>query len=706
MPSTFFIPNHSAHNLTEIDVPHLLAREARPNFTTKAQMLEWAGDQSTEHTFYNFTEPKNSALRVSNKDNPAVWLHGLVADLDLAISDEMLAGLVAKMSVDFPVAFTSKTFSGGARMVWVFEKPVAIINGDLAKALLKRLEKEMKLSKLPCFDVGAFYDLSRYFELGQDWVVVNSNARISQTTLNKFLWDAAEKLDWRKEGGAEIPIDDIAAEVERRWPNRWAGVFAVGAMGVRFWDAKADSPKGAWVRENGILAFTGENKFMHWDEILGKAFVATYEANRIGGAITNSYFDGKMYWAKDAVGNWHANTTEVLRRDLRSKGLSTDSRKGTMPEVDRALHHIESNARIDGASAFVFNDAEIVSLGGQKLLNVSRAKAHPPADGVHAWGEKFPWIAKYLETVFLDGQLDVFLSWHHLFWTRSWTYKPTKGHAMFIAGPAGVGKTMLSYRILGGSVGGFTDASQYLLGATEFNSEILESPLGCVDDAVAMADRRSHDVYSQMVKKMVANPTLTYRKMYCNPVVIPYHGRIVITLNDDAVSIGMLPSVDGSILDKMIFLKASVPTVDFAVAGGPDTVIRAELPFYLSYLRDYKIPDHLAGASRFGMQAYKHPELLNDAANNSSSTEFGELVNLWRAEYFTQCKDADWKGTSSELLIDIQATESIKELARTTVKSTVMLGRMLSQLAIMPDSGVTVEKKLTNRGRLFNINRL
>jgi hypothetical protein len=277
---------------------------------------------------------------------------------------------------------------------------------------------------------------------------------------------------------------------------------------------------------------------------------------------------------------------------------------------------------------------------------------------------------------------------------------------MFIAGPAGVGKTMLSYRILGGSVGGFTDASQYLLGATEFNSEILESPLGCVDDAVAMADRRSHDVYSQMVKKMVANPTLTYRKMYCNPVVIPYHGRIVITLNDDAVSIGMLPSVDGSILDKMIFLKASVPTVDFAVAGGPDTVIRAELPFYLSYLRDYKIPDHLAGASRFGMQAYKHPELLNDAANNSSSTEFGELVNLWRAEYFTQCKDADWKGTSSELLIDIQATESIKELARTTVKSTVMLGRMLSQLAIMPDSGVTVEKKLTNRGRLFNINRL
>lgn len=705
MLNAFCIPNHSSHDLTRIPVPELANVPTHPPFSDKKQFVAWCHAPSTKHCFYSLAEPRDPSRRANKKDNPIVALHGLVADYEGLMSDQLLAEAIVKSGREYPINYRTKTFSGGARLIWLFEKPLSIINHDLAVEVLGKAMKEMKLVRLlPGLDEPAFLVPSQPYELGTNFTVVNGDARITTKQANKWLFDCAKKLDWKVADSPAIAIEDIAAEVERKFPNRWQGPFAVGSLGVRFWESGADNPTGAWIREHGVVAFSGENRFIPWEEILGKEFVKRYETDRIGGAITDCFFDGKAYWHKDGLGRWHDSQTEVLRRRLRNRGLQAEGRKGQMSELDKALAHIEDNCRVDGAFPFLFNDREVVEEGARRYLNVSRIRAMAPADGTHAWGENFPWLADHLSHMFPGDQLDAFRCWHRHFWFNAWQNRRTKGHALFIAGDANAGKTLLAWRVIGASVGGFQEATSYILGKTEFNAPLFESPLGTVDDAIATADRNSHDVYSQIVKKLVANPSLTYRRMYANPITMPYYGRILVTLNNDPVSIGMLPSTDGSILDKIIFLLASSPKTK--IPSDVESIIARELPFYLAFLRDYKAPESLTGDARFGMVAYKNEEMLASARAGSSSSEFAELLDMWKEQYFrANGDDKTWEGSSSDLMMEFQQTDGLKELVRSTVRSTTYLGRLMSQLSTIPGTGVLVISGRTSRGRIFKVTR-
>ena len=702
----FYLPNHSSQRLISVEMADLIKLEPKGHPTRwpdKKAMLAFAHDEATDHCFYHLSEPRDTTRRLNVKDNPVVKLHGVVADYDSKISPALMTEALGKVSADFPLAYYSKTFSGGARLVWQFERPISVVSPEIAKGLLKRLAKEMKLVKLlPGFDEGAFLDTSRVFELGHDWVPLHPDAVVPSTTLQRFLFDAAQKQTFAEQG-TEIPIDDVAAEVEHRWPHRWQGPFTVGAQGVRFWDPKADCPHGCWIRENGVVAFTGEGRFLPWEEILGKDFVSRYEADRVGGAIDGMYYDGRAYWIKNAAGNWDDYNMELARNLLISRGLRPSARVG-QSEVDRAINHISFNCRVNGAFPRLFHDGDVYEMGGQKLLNISRVRAMSPADGVQEWGKNFPWIAKYLEGLFGREQLDVFLSWHHHFWWSAYRHQLAKGHAMFIAGAPGIGKTLLSLRILGASVGSHEEATDYLTSKESFNHSLMSSALWAIDDATALADRHGHDVYTQRVKRVVANPTLTYRRMYANPVTAVWLGRIVVTLNDDPVSIGMLPSTDGSILDKLIFLYATKPDIDFRDA---EKKIREELPYYLGFLRDYEIPAKLKTQPehvRFGLDAWKNPDLLREAKAGSGSAEFADILEIWKDQYFrVEDKATDWTGTATDLYSEMENTDVVKPLLRAQVRTPKGLSRFLSQLAADGTYNVSVAAQHSNCGRVFRI---
>lgn len=702
----FYLPNHSSQRLLSLDMADLIKLEPKGHpscWSDKKAMLAFAHDEASDHCFYHLSEPRDTTRRLNVKDNPVVKLHGAVADYDSKISPALMTEALGKVSADFPLAFYSKTFSGGARLIWQFEKPVSVVNSDIAKGLLKRLAKELKLVKLlPGFDEGAFLDPSRVFELGHDWVPLHPEAVIPSTTLQRFLFDAASKQTFADQG-TEIPIEEVAAEVERRWPHRWQGPFTVGAQGVRFWDPKADCPHGCWIRENGVVAFTGEGRFLPWDEILGRDFVSRFESDRVGGAIDGIYYDGRAYWIKNAQNNWDDYPSELLRNLLVSRGLRPSARVG-QSEVDRAINHISFNCRVNGAFPRLFHDGDVYEMGGQKLLNISRVRAVPPADGRQEWGKNFPWIAKYLEGLFRGEQLDVFLSWHKHFWWGAYRNQLSKGHALFIAGGVNIGKTLLNYRLVGASVGGHEEATAYLTAKTEFNHALMSSALWSIDDATALADRNAHDKYSLTIKRVVANPMLTYRRMYANPVTALWLGRIMVTLNDDPVSIGMLPSTDGSILDKMIFLYASRPDVDFHDA---EKKIREELPYYLGFLRDFEIPARLTTqpeAVRFGLNAWKNPDLLREAKASSGSAEFADVLEIWKQQYFrVEDKASDWSGTATDLFTEFENTDTVKGIARATVRTPKALSRALGQLASDGSYKVAVAKQHSERGRIFRI---
>lgn len=680
-PRAFFIKNHSASELHSAPVATLPSISTRPAFATKDLFVKWCHDSTTEHVFYTLTEPENPGIRSSGK-NPIKYLHGIVADYDGEANAIQAALLKVKFSAGKAPAWVTDTFSGKARLLWLFERPVPTYSPEVFSKFMAILIRDFELRKLlPGLDEGALVDNPHTpYELGTNWRQPFGDARIPHTVVMTALHDASEKAKWK--GDVDIPMDAIAAEVTKRWPGRWVGKFEPGARGIRFWDTKADNPTGCTVREQGVQAWTGEHRFIPWGELLGEEFVKSYRASRIGGAIDGTYFDGQSYWRRDETGLWRDLSTEAVKRHLSCiHGLSSETKKGQASEVSQALTTIDQLQRVDGAFPCLFLRDEIVRDGAAKYLNIARAKPMQPSGAPRQWGDGFPWLASYLQGLFGEEQLKVFLSWLSHFYKNAVAGRPKKGHALFLAGPPSAGKTLLSQRVIGAMMGGFQEATSYVLGDTNFNESLFFAPLWAVDDAVASADPRRHVGYSQMVKKIVANPYQEYHAKFKKAVTFKFNGRLIVTLNDDPRSIAMLPQVEGSILDKIVILKAAAPGVSFADV---EDTIRQELPAFADFVHGFVLPDWILTrpdeVARVGHNAWHNPDLLSTAKESSQASGLQELLDLWRTYYFRGRDTQEWSGSVTELLMELNDMERVKTLVHNVAPNRIVFGRDLQQL--------------------------
>ena len=678
----FFLKNHVSSELHSAPLASLPTLSTRPQFATKDVYAKWCHEASTDHIFYTLAEPEFPGQRSSGK-NPIKFLHGIVCDYDGAPEAINATLPTLKFGPSKAPAWVTTTFSGKARLIWVFERPVPTFSPDVFSRFLNILVKDFKLKHLlPGLDEGALITNPHTpYELGTEWRQPYGDARIPNSVVMLALHDASNKAKW-KVTGPEIPMDAVAEEVARRWPGRWTGPFEDGARGVRFWDAKADNQTGATIRTLGVQAWTGEAKFMQWHELLGDAFVKQYRANRIGGAIDGTFFDGQSYYRRDAGGCWRDLNTEAAKRHLNvTHGLSAEAKKGQGSEVSQALTTIDNLQRVDGAFPCLFMKDDIVRDGSQKYLNIGRATPIPNSGAKREWGNGFPWLAQYLDGLFGDKQLNVFLSWLGHFYNCAHAGRPRKGQALFVAGPKSAGKTFLSQRVIGGLMGGFQEATNYVLGNTTFNEQLFHAPVWAVDDAVAAADPRRHSSYSQIVKKIVANPYQEYSAKFKKAVTFRWNGRLIITLNDDPTSIAMLPNIEGSILDKIVVLRAAPPGVSFA---GADDKCAAELPYLADFLSNFRTPDWLSTrpdeVTRFGHDSWHHPELLQTAKESSDSNALHELLATWRTYHFRGCDKPFWTGSPTELYGELITMDMVKELVPATFRGVRALGRGLNQL--------------------------
>jgi hypothetical protein len=677
--SAFFIKNHKASELLSLPVGELVALPPRPEtFPTKKEFLAWSQNSDTEHCFYSGWAPRDSSQRLT-RDNPAAFLHLIVADYDVHNLEQSAVDRAIKdCPLEYPVAYVSRTFSGGLRMVWVLERPLAVFNDGIAKLIIARITRELKLRKLaPGLDETALANPAQYFELGTDWKAVCPERSISSAHLTAWEFEASQKFNWKKEGGSAIPIDVVAAEVERKWPGVWQGSFAIGSQGVRFWVPGADAPKGAWIRETGIQDFV-EGRFIHWAGILGQDFVKSFDTKRISDAVGDIWYSDRTYWQKNSEKNWDKYAPECVRRHFLIKGLRPEAQPGGS-EIDRAFHFVDYSRKIDGCFPFLYDDRDIVPVSGNRFLNISRVRPVQPLPGTRFWSEGFPWLAAYLDGLFDAEQLEVFLSWLSRAYQGALDHHPRQGHGVFVVGPKGVGKTLLGSKVVGDLLGGSSDAAKVLTGKENFNGDLFHKPVWRVDDGQIPPDRQSHETWSLLIKNVVANPDQTYRRMYADGVTLPWSGRLFVTLNHNAIS--TLPNIEAELLDKVIFLKAKAPGVSFS---DPEAAIARELPHLASFLRDFVIPEKLKDehSDRFGFGAYHHQELLDEAKADSPSSDIGEIVNQWRTSYFrSNDKDPDWSGTALEFQQELNACDSLTQIVKQTIRGSRHLASALTMLS-------------------------
>ena len=312
------IPNLQSHVAFEV-----LPWEFKPEIpegvkSNKAEFIKWCQKPSTKNCHFSAVQGLNPLRRVG-ADNPVVCLRGLIADYDAACTEEMFAAVVEDAPTEFPPNWGSSTFSGGARLVWMFDEPLYISDSGMAKGFLKLAKRKLKISAyFPGLDEEAFSNASKYYERGSDWRMLSGD-KIPTNMLWQWLYEAGNKRTWRNKNEVNIPMNEIAKEVQRQYPNRWKGEFAEGIRGHRFWAAEASNETAAVIRATGMQCFTGGQGFVPWSEILGIPFIERYQANTIGAIVSGFYYDGNAYWHKTEDKIWRQLPKEDMRLALKVK---------------------------------------------------------------------------------------------------------------------------------------------------------------------------------------------------------------------------------------------------------------------------------------------------------------------------------------------------------------------------------------------------
>ena len=625
----------------------------RPTFKSKAKFREWSSDSNTDHCFYSICEGTNATSRV-NEDNPINRIHGFVADYDVPHDDwDGLNAMLTSRATDFPPpTWRSRTFSNGVRLVWEFEEPLPIAP-EIATDFMKRLAEILRVQMLlPGFDRTSI-NMGRFFELGEDWEKVADplTKDIYQVALFRSLNDKPITSS-----DTHIPLEEVEEEVHRKFPGRWKGPFEVGTRGPLFWIEDGIDRQGCQVREEGIVCYSdrAEKGFMSWRDLFGKKFVEKFEKAKANQLLDSYWFNGRNYY------KLHNSTPvsipkELLELELRKIGFAMKRKKGQeLSELQQALLTIATECRVEEVAPVVFSADRKVMFNGRGILNSNRAHPVRPADD----GDPalWPWIHEFLTQFFAldsDGKptLPYFLAWFQRLYLAISDHRLDQGQLLILLGPTGFGKTLLTNRIVGTAVGGFSDASDYLSGKTAFNKDLCGSAAWVIDDQTAAATYADQRKFVELTKRSVANPRLEYQAKYADAIPLPWAGRVMMSLNLDANSLAALPSMDSSNRDKIMALRASgESTVKFGSNQETERTIAAELPFFLKWLSDWKVPDAIKAGSRFGVVNYIDPFIEAAAYDNSSRSAIAEMV-----EYFAKnVRESNpeygdiWRGTLTE----------------------------------------------------------
>lgn len=630
--------------------------KATPVFASKAEYREWCAKESTDHCFYSMAEGDSPNARVST-DNPVNKIHGFVADYDDVEVDWNKVDEILKVRCDgAPMpTWRSRTYSGYIRLVWEFDG-VLPISPDLAPAFLKRLSDALKASLLLAgFDKTSLKP-TQYFEIGTNWARIGDTIPIAfaRTLLLKAANDTPISTT-----DTNIPIDEIATEVLSRFPNRWNGDFVVGARGPLFWIDDGIDRDGCQVREDGIICYSDRagKGFVSWREILGKAFIDKFENKKLSTILDQYWFNGKSFY-KLLDGGPVTIPKEQLILELRKAGFSYKTKKNQcISEVEQAILSISNDCRVEEVAPVVFSSDRVVTFNGRKILNNCRSTAIKPADNgdISNW----PWMHKFITNFFADDDngdstLPYFLAWYQRLYNAVLTHRLDQGQLLLILGPTGYGKTLLTNKIIGSSVGGFSDASDYLSGKTSFNKDLCGAAAWVIDDQTAAATYADQRKFVELTKRCVANPRLEYHAKYADAIPLPWSGRVMMSLNLDANSLAALPSLDSSNRDKIIALRINeAHKSKFGSNDFVETTIANEMPYFLRWLLDWKVPVMVADSSRFGVKTYIDSFIEAASYDNSSRSAIAEMVEFFSKKVREHLPTGKWRGTLTEFTVSL-----------------------------------------------------
>lgn len=675
----FTLKNLSSHEVQTTADKEIIGKkfEIPGKISSKEEYIKWGQNPQTEYCYYSTLSGANPDIRIS-KDNPPKTVQGFVMDYDALLGKPSMDEILARCNPDIKPCWFSNTYSGGGRLLFAFGAELPWFGKDFWKKFVKKFVKEARIKQLlPGYDEKSTEE-TRYFALGTGWKELGGKP-ISKSLLYYWVEQVSNTVDW-KTGQVFIPMEKIREELESRFPGKWAGEFDLGRRGCRFWDESASNPTAAIVREGGMQCFTGDQAFVPWTQIFGRQFVEQYQADRIGSAVGEIWFDGREYWRQFEIDQvWRpVNRVDIMLHLKEKFGLASVKDKEAQEdnsEVNRALHVLQDKKRVDGAIPIVGWPSGIVHYHKQRYLNTNRIRPLEPRTGnLEELAAGCPFILGFLKDFFDPVNcLDYYLAWLQRGYLSFLNNKPASGQICIIAGEPGTGKTLLGTGIAGPLLGGHCEATEFMQGNTSWNKDLLGYFFWVIDDSTPSADLNKHRKFSANLKKFAANLDFQYNAKFKDNHMIPWRGRVTILCNADAESMRVLPDTDQSLLDKVMMFK--VRSTDRKFPGDLNGVLGRELPYFAGYLAAWEAPGRVLGGQRYGIECFHHPELLETARDGTQSSSFLGLLRIFLREWD---RNKDWTGSSTQLLHQMSMLESFGKLLGEY--NSVKVGRCLNQL--------------------------
>ena len=657
----------------------------------KEDRRKWLITAGTVWNVYSAVCGELRNTRVNAIENPPRALRGLVVDYDVVMDLQMVVDLVNQMPEKFQPQFLEITLSKKARLVWVFESELLVAGFEYCKRMIELFSDKLAVpTLLPGFD-PASNKPAEVWTNGGVWYELKKTP-VPNEVVRGVACEMARKTSLFDK--VEIPISVIAEEVNKRWPGRWMGEFALDKIGVRFWVETADCPTGCQVKPEGMLCFTGKMPFVSWRELFGRDWFEEQKTVNLGKAAADLLFDGDQYWEQLGEGRWIPRSRASAMLALKERGLSDKAPKGvSISEAEKVLRFIETQGYIDGAASMVNYKPGIVHITGKRMLNVSTFKPLAPAPEITGDPEvDFPFLHLFFNNHFARPELrpkDHFLGWLQRFYRSMHNYEPTLGQGVFLCGPGGNGKTLLCLRIVGGLCNDrFSTPIDYFYGETQFNDEIFEAPYIAINDEDAPKNESARNKYAAKMKAWTVNPTHTYHPKFCRRLQVEWFGRILATLNDDAASVGILPEVNANTREKMSFF-ASQPFPFPWPRESAGSAVKRELPKFARWLLDYyKCPsDILNDDPRTGVNSFYDPVILGLGTQQNPAFNLVELLRVWAGIDAQVMKDGEFIGTPTDLLSRLSLTTAIASLIRDW--NVPRIAKNLTALSRTPEIGIS-----------------
>lgn len=607
----------------------------------KEARQEFYKSSKTEWMFYSFNEGAAANQRIS-KDNPVKLMHGAVADYDCPISDERVAEAIESMTIR--PAYVERSLGGNVRLIWTFPRPLAVETNDFAVYFLQQAKTWLQLDLLPGLDQGAWDDVTRRYCIGTEWKNTGYE-NVKEASLQSVYIEAARKFKFTAPEGNAIPLPAVVAAIQKLYPAfSWPGEFSLDSQGPSFWLAGSTSPLSAIVKSEGLLSFSAhaEKCFYSWSDILGPEFVKTFNEESITKATLDVYYDGQAFFRK-IKGTYQTMNDSAMKLFLK-KGCGLPPNK-----IEEAIFHVQNNNRVAGAAPFVFQMPGQIEYGGQSFLNTWRNGVLKPAES--ADGFESTWINYFLQN-FLDPaeQLPWILAWLQHLYRSGVELLPRPGQNLFILGGVNRGKTLFVREIVGGLVGGFVDASSYLVQGDSFGSENFHVPIWAIDDSTPSNSTAGQDRFSSLLKKAAANQQHRFNEKFRVPSTVFWAGRVCVTANLDHASSRILGTLDNGSADKTSIFRVSAGPIRFPERYELQATLKTELPIFGKWLLDYVVPDTIPRDGRYGFAPYHEQQLADSTHQTSRAAPLKEILIGELVSYFAVTPEAiEWRGNLAQL---------------------------------------------------------